>query len=77
MLYLTLKYLLVIGASVLLGTGAGIAFFMLAAHVRRDAALIAGTAQIVVLADFVFTASCGCSTCHRNRPCLASRLLSD
>jgi uncharacterized membrane protein len=57
MLYLVLKYLHVIGASVLLGTGAGIAFFMLVAHLRRDAAVIAGTARIVVLADFLFTAT--------------------
>jgi uncharacterized membrane protein len=57
MLYLVLKYLHLIGASVLLGTGAGIAFFMLAAHLRRDVAVIAGTARIVVLADVVFTAT--------------------
>jgi uncharacterized membrane protein len=57
MLYLVLKYLHVIGASVLLGTGAGIAFFMLVAHFRGDPAMIAGTARIVVLADFVFTAT--------------------
>jgi uncharacterized membrane protein len=57
MLYLVLKYLHIIGASVLLGTGAGIAFFMLVAHLRRDPAVIAGTARIVVLADFVFTAT--------------------
>ncbi len=57
MLYLILKYLHVIGATVLLGTGAGIAFFMLVAHLRRDAAVIAGVARIVVLADFVFTAT--------------------
>jgi uncharacterized membrane protein len=57
MLYFFLKYLHVIGAAVLLGTGAGIAFFMLAAHLRGDPAVIAGVARIVVLADFVFTAT--------------------
>jgi uncharacterized membrane protein len=57
MLYFVLKYLHVIGAAVLLGTGAGIAFFMLVAHVRGDPAVIAGTARIVVLADFIFTAT--------------------
>ncbi|MYZ47617.1 DUF2269 family protein [Propylenella binzhouense] len=57
MLYFALKYLHVIGASVLLGTGAGIAFFMVVAHVTRDRAVIAGTARIVVIADFVFTAT--------------------
>jgi len=57
MLYLLLKYAHVIGATVLLGTGAGIAFFMLMAHLTRDAAVIAGVARIVVIADFVFTAT--------------------
>jgi uncharacterized membrane protein len=55
--YLVLKYVHVIGAPVLLGTGAGIAFFMLLAHLRRDPALVAGVAGIVVIADFVFTAA--------------------
>lgn len=57
MLYFFLKYLHIVGASVLLGTGAGIAFFMLRAHLSGDAAVIAGVARIVVLADFVFTAT--------------------
>jgi uncharacterized membrane protein len=57
MLYFALKYLHVIGAAVLLGTGAGIAFFMLMAHLRGDPHIIAGVARIVVLADFVFTAT--------------------
>ena len=52
-----LRWAHVIGACVLLGTGAGIAFFMLMAHRTRDAALIAHTASVVVLADYVFTAS--------------------
>lgn len=55
--YLALKYLHIIGASVLLGTGAGIAFFMLRAHLTGDPATIAAVARIVVLADFVFTAT--------------------
>jgi uncharacterized membrane protein len=46
-----------IGAAVLLGTGAGIAFFMLIAHRTKDAVVIAAVARIVVLADFVFTAT--------------------
>ncbi|RCS25678.1 DUF2269 domain-containing protein [Phyllobacterium salinisoli] len=57
MLYLVLKYLHVIGASVLLGTGAGIAFFLLLAHRTGNAATIAAVARIVVIADFVFTAT--------------------
>jgi uncharacterized membrane protein len=55
--YLILKYLHVIGATVVLGTGAGIAFFMLMAHLSRDAAFVARTAGIVVLADMIFTAT--------------------
>jgi uncharacterized membrane protein len=55
--YLVLQYLHVIGAAVLLGTGAGIAFFMLKAHLTRDIFVIAGVARIVVAADFVFTAT--------------------
>jgi uncharacterized membrane protein len=55
--YLLLKYIHVLGAIALLGTGAGIAFFMLMAHRSRDAAFIAHTAGVVVLADFVFTAT--------------------
>jgi uncharacterized membrane protein len=57
MMFFALKYLHVIGAAVLLGTGAGIAFFMLAAHLGRDARVIAGVARIVVAADFLFTAT--------------------
>ncbi len=52
-----LRWTHIIGATVLLGTGAGIAFFMVMAHRTRDAALIAGTARIVVVADMVFTAT--------------------
>ncbi len=47
----------VIGAAVLLGTGAGIAFFMVMAVRTADARLIAHTAGIVVIADTVFTAT--------------------
>ena len=57
MAYFALKYLHVIGAAVLLGTGAGIAFFMLLAHRTGDAKIIAGVARIVVVADFLFTAT--------------------
>ena len=57
MIYLILKYLHLMGATVLLGTGTGIAFFMVAAHRTRDVAVIAAVARFVVIADFVFTAS--------------------
>lgn len=52
---LILRWLHVIGACVLLGTGAGIAFFMLMAHRSRDSRIIAHTARVVVLADLLFT----------------------
>ena len=55
--YLVLKYLHVIGATVLLGTGAGIAFFMLLAHRTGNPATVAAVARIVVIADFLFTAT--------------------
>jgi uncharacterized membrane protein len=55
--YYLFKWLHVIGATVLLGTGAGIAFFMLMAHRTGDIRVIAGVARIVVLADYVFTAT--------------------
>lgn len=40
-----------------LGTGTGIAFFMLMAHRSGDAAFVAKTAGVVVLADLIFTAT--------------------
>lgn len=55
--YFLLKFVHVIGAAVLLGTGSGIAFFMLVAHRSGDASFIARTASVVVLADYLFTAS--------------------
>ncbi|UWR76934.1 DUF2269 domain-containing protein [Phaeobacter inhibens] len=54
---LILRWLHVLGACVLLGTGAGIAFFMLMAHRTGDARLIAHIAGVVVLADLLFTTS--------------------
>jgi len=57
MVYFVLKFLHVIGAAVLLGTGAGIAFFMLLAHQTKNSATIAAVARIVVIADFLFTAT--------------------
>src|ERR1700712_2850825 len=56
-LYFLAKYIHVLGAIVILGTGTGIAFFMLMAHRSRDAAFIARTAGTVVLADALFTAT--------------------
>ena len=56
-LYLLVKYLHVLGAIVILGTGTGIAFFMLMAHRTNDAEFIARTASVVVIADAIFTLS--------------------
>jgi len=56
-LYFLIKYLHVLGAIVILGTGTGIAFFMLMAHRSRDTAFIARTAGVVVVADALFTLS--------------------
>ncbi len=56
-LYPLLKLVHVLGAAVLFGTGLGIAFFMWMADRTRDAATVAATARVVVIADFVFTAT--------------------
>ena len=55
--YFLVKYLHVAGAIVILGTGTGIAFFMLMAHRTGDVAFIARTAGVVVIADMLFTLS--------------------
>ncbi|MBV9395295.1 MAG: DUF2269 domain-containing protein [Methylobacteriaceae bacterium] len=52
-----LRWLHVVGATVLLGAGVGIAFFMLMAHRTGNPLLIAHVASTVVIADFVFTAT--------------------
>ena len=54
-LYFAIKYLHVLGAIVILGTGTGIAFFMLMAHRSGEASFIARTASTVVIADMLFT----------------------
>ena len=55
--YFLVKFLHVLGAIVILGTGTGIAFFMLMAHRTNDVAFIARTASVVVIADAIFTLS--------------------
>ncbi|WP_412535143.1 DUF2269 family protein [Mesorhizobium sp. BAC0120] len=52
-----LRFVHVIGATVLFGTGLGIAFFMVMAHRTGDAAKIAHVAETVVIADAAFTAT--------------------
>ncbi|TFV37264.1 DUF2269 domain-containing protein [Bradyrhizobium frederickii] len=56
-LYVLVKFLHVLGAIVILGTGTGIAFFMLMARRTSDVAFIARTASVVVVADTIFTLS--------------------
>jgi len=51
------KLIHLLGASVLFGTGLGIAFFMFMANRTGHAGVIAVTARFVVIADFVFTAT--------------------
>ena len=50
-----IRLLHVLGACELIGTGAGIAFFMVMAHRTNDPHLIAHTASVVVIADWIFT----------------------
>ncbi|WP_341223545.1 DUF2269 domain-containing protein [Loktanella salsilacus] len=57
MTYDIILFLHVIGSTVLLGTGTGIAFFMVASNRTKNPALIAHVSGIVVLADTVFTAT--------------------
>src|ERR1700730_6431879 len=65
--YFLLKTVRVIGAAVLLGSGAGIAF-LLVAHLRGEPREIAGVARTVVLAHFLFTATAlPLQPCERRR----------
>lgn len=52
-----LRLVHVLGATVLFGTGVGIAFFMVMAVRTRDPRIIAHVGGIVVIADVVFTAT--------------------
>jgi uncharacterized membrane protein len=52
-----LRFVHVLGATVLFGTGLGIAFFMVMANRTGDPAKIAHVAGSVVIADTVFTAT--------------------
>jgi uncharacterized membrane protein len=56
-LYLALKFLHVIGAAILFGTGLGIAFFPFRAERKERPEAIAATLRTVVIADYVFTAT--------------------
>jgi uncharacterized membrane protein len=52
-----LRWLHVLGATVLFGTGIGIAFFMVMADRTKDPRIVAHTAGVVVIADWIFTAT--------------------
>ncbi len=54
---LLVKTIHLLSGAVLLGTGLGIAFFMLMAHRTRDSVIIARVGRMVVLADLLFTAT--------------------
>ena len=60
MSYLLLKWLHMVGAALLLGTGLGIAFFawfgFRMARRNGDVALLRGVLRLTVIADFAFTA---------------------
>lgn len=56
-MYEIVKTLHVLSAAALFGTGVGIAFFQFAAWRTKDVAVFAGVARLVVIADWIFTAS--------------------
>ena len=56
-LYLAVKFLHLIGAAILFGTGLGIAFFLFRAERKEEPAAVAATLRTVVVADYVFTAT--------------------
>lgn len=57
--YLWIKWLHILSATVLFGTGLGTAFHMLMTHLRGDVAAIAAATRNTVLADWLFTATSG------------------
>lgn len=55
MSYLLLKWIHILSATVLFGTGVGSAFYMFAANRSRDVAAIRFATKYVVIADWMFT----------------------
>lgn len=55
--YLILKYLHLLSAAVLLGTGAGIAYFFYTAHRSRNLEALRVVTRYAILADWLFTAT--------------------
>jgi len=54
-----IKWIHILSASVLFGTGIGTAFHMLATYLRGEVSAIAATTRNTVLADWLFTATTG------------------
>lgn len=54
-MYSTLKFVHIISATLLFGTGLGSAFYMYMAYRTDNMKVIAATNRIVVIADFIFT----------------------
>lgn len=55
--YMIVKWIHVVGSTLLFGTGVGSAFYLLAATLTRDSRAVAMTSRHVVIADWLFTAS--------------------
>jgi len=55
LIYPTIKFIHIISATLLFGTGLGSAFYMLMAYRSGDMKVMAATNRIVVIADFIFT----------------------
>ena len=53
------KWIHILSSTLLFGTGLGTAFFMVMAHRSGDAQTISTVAKIVVMADWLFTATSG------------------
>jgi uncharacterized membrane protein len=54
---LTVKYLHILASTLLFGTGIGTAFYLLTVSWTRDARTVAAVARLVVIADWIFTAT--------------------
>jgi uncharacterized membrane protein len=53
--YVVAKWVHILSSTVLFGAGAGSAFHLLMATLRRDSAAVAAVSRVVVIADWVFT----------------------
>src|SRR5437868_3202422 len=55
--YVALKWLHIVSSTVLFGTGVGSAFYLVGATLTGNVRTVAATARMVVIADWIFTAS--------------------